>query len=117
EFVLIYFGAELVWRDRRYRMQDVLDATPTPNWVFVSSKIAAMWLRLFALCGFFTLAAIAVQIILSGSWAGVQLPLYLERTFFWNFYNVFLLSILSIFLQVVTGNRYAGMLAMIVFIV
>lgn len=116
-FVLIYFGAELIWRDRRYRMQDVLDATPTPSWVFVSSKLAAMWLVLFALCGIFTLAAIAMQIILGGSWAHVDLSLYLQRTFFFNFCNVFLLSILSIFLQVVTGNRYAGMLAMIVFVV
>jgi ABC-2 type transport system permease protein len=116
-FVLIYFGAELMWRDRRYRMQDVLDATPTPNWVFVSSKLAAMWLVLLALCGLFTLAAVAAQIILSGSWTHVELSLFLERSFFFNFYNVFLLSILSVFLQVVTGNRYAGMLAMIVFII
>ena len=116
-FVLIYFGAELMWRDRRYRMQDVLDATPTPRWVFVASKLAAMWLVLFALCGIFTLVAIAMQMILGGSWAHVELPLYLQRSFFSNFYNVFLLSILSIFLQVVTGNRYAGMLAMIAFLV
>ena len=53
-FVLIYFGAELMWRDRGYRMQDVLDATPTPSWLFVASKLVAMWLVLFALCGIFT---------------------------------------------------------------
>jgi ABC-2 type transport system permease protein len=116
-FVLIYFGAELIWRDRGYRMQDVLDATPTPDWVFVSSKLSAMCLVLFALCGIFTLAAIALQIILGGSWSAVELSLYLQQTLFSNFYSVFLLSILSIFLQVITGNRYSGMLAMIVFIV
>ena len=38
-----------MWRDRGYRMQEILDATPTPSWVFVSSKLATMWLVLFAL--------------------------------------------------------------------
>jgi ABC-2 type transport system permease protein len=115
--VLIYFAAELIWRDRGYRMQDILDATPTPNWVFVSSKLAAMWLVLFALWAACTLAVIAMQVILGGSWAEVELSLYLRRTLFLNFYNAFLLSILSIFLQVLTNNRYVGMLAMIVFFV
>ena len=116
-FVLIYFAAELVWRDRAYRMQDILDATSTPSWVFVSSKLAAMWLVLFALFAVGMVAAIAVQLFLGGSWAEVELSLYLRRVLFLNFYNAFLLSILSVFLQVLTNNRYAGMLAMIVFFV
>ncbi len=113
--VLIYFPAELVWRDRGYRMQDILDTTPTPNWVFVSSKLGALWLVLFAICAVCTLAAIGVQFIRGASWADVELSLYLRRTFFFSFYGAVLVSILSVFFQTVTNNRYAGMLVMIVF--
>jgi len=115
--VLIYFAAELVWRDRGFRMQDILDTTPTPSWVFVSSKFATMSLVLFALCAVYTLGAIGVQIIRGASWAELDLSQYLSRTLFFNFYHAFLLSIVSVFLQVVTNNRYAGMLATIAFIV
>jgi ABC-2 type transport system permease protein len=113
--VLIYFAAELVWRDRGYRMQDILDVTSTPSWVFVFSKLAALWLVLFAICAVCTAAAIGVQIGRGGSWEEVELSLYLRRTFFFNFYNALLLSILSVLLQAVTNNRYVGMLAMMVF--
>jgi ABC-2 type transport system permease protein len=113
--VLIYFAAELVWRDRGYRMQEIIDTTPTPSWVFVSSKLATLWLVLFVLCAVCTLAAIGVQIIRGASGSEIELSLYLRRTFFFSFYNAFLLSIMSVFLHMVTNNRYAGMLAMVVF--
>jgi ABC-2 type transport system permease protein len=113
--VLIYFAAELMWRDRAYRVHEILDATPTPSWIFVLSKLATLWLVLFALFAVYTVAAITMQVILGGSWAEIELSLYLRRALVFNFYDVFLISILSIFLQVVTNNRYVGMLAMIVF--
>ena len=112
--VLIYFAAELMWRDRGYRMQDILHVTPAPSWVFVASKLATLWLVLFALCAVCTAAAIGVQIARGASWADVELSQYLRRTFFFNFYSAFLLSILSTFFQAVTNNRYVGVLAMIV---
>jgi ABC-type transport system involved in multi-copper enzyme maturation permease subunit len=112
--VVIYFAAELMWRDRGYRMQDILHATPAPSWVFVASKLATLWLVLFALSAVCTAAAIAVQIVRGASWADVELSLYLRRTFFFNFYTAFLLSISSTFFQAVTNNRYVGMLALIV---
>jgi ABC-2 type transport system permease protein len=115
--VLIYFAAEMLWRDRSYRMHDILDATPTPSWVFVASKLATMWLVLFALWAACMVGDIAMQVILGGSWAEVELSLYLRRVLFLNFYDAVLFSILSIFLQVVTNNRYAGMLGMVVFLV
>ena len=111
--VSIYFAAELMWRDRSYRVQDILHATPAPSWVFVASKLATLWLVLFALCAVCTAAAIAAQVARGASWAEVELSQYLRRTFFFNFYNAVLLSILSTFFQAVTNNRYVGMLALI----
>src|SRR5690606_8719931 len=59
--VLIYFSAELVWRDRVRGAHEIIDATAAPSWVFVFSKILAMWLVIAALSVVAMLTGMAVQ--------------------------------------------------------
>src|SRR3954449_9870071 len=40
--VPIAYGGELIWRDRKSKIAAIVDATPTSNWIFVTSKIIAI---------------------------------------------------------------------------
>src|SRR5690606_12681070 len=44
-FVLIiitFYGGDLVWRERDHRIDQVVDATPLPNWVPFAAKLTAL---------------------------------------------------------------------------
>ncbi len=113
--VVIYWASEVVWRERMYFVHEVIGATPTPNWVFVFSKFAAMALVLISLQLVAIVTAIAVQ--LAQGFTAIELDLYLGRflvVFGWPF---LLLAILSLFVQSVSMNRFMGMLIMVVVLV
>jgi aminopeptidase N len=45
--IAIYYGGELVWRDRQSRMHEIVDATAAPNWAFLLPKVLAVaWVLL-----------------------------------------------------------------------
>ena len=41
--IIIVYAAELIWRDRNLRLQDVIDATPVSNRVLIFSKLTALF--------------------------------------------------------------------------
>ncbi len=109
--VIVYWSAELIWRDRAVNVQEIVDATPAPNGLFLVSKV-------------FTLSALAAVLITSGALIGmlfqialgpvrIQAGLYASLLVFVGIPLV-LLSVLAIFLQVLSPNRYVGMLATVV---
>ena len=44
--ISIFYGGELVWRERDRKLHEILDATPTADWVIVVPKVAAIALVL-----------------------------------------------------------------------
>jgi len=45
--ILVFYGADLVWRDRELRYQDILGASPAPSWAFVTAKMIAALMVVF----------------------------------------------------------------------
>jgi hypothetical protein len=33
--IVVFYGADLIWRDRETRFDDILGASPAPSWAFV----------------------------------------------------------------------------------
>src|SRR6185436_3726130 len=67
QIMVIYYGAELFWREHRYRMSSILATTPVPGSVMIASK----WTALTALVGALVGAGSAVGIVLqvaNGYW-------------------------------------------------
>ena len=107
---LIYYSAELVWRERAVRMDEIVDASPASSAVFLLSKSAALAL----LVGVLTLAAIGVAAlyqVLHGQ--PVEPGLYVS-IFYFTSLPLVLVAILALFIQTLIPNRYAGMLATLV---
>lgn len=113
--IVIYYAAELVWRERRFGFNEIVDATPTPSWVFVSSKFLAMMVVILALSVVAILAAIISQTIMG--YTVYELDQYVIRGLIEIVAPAGLLAALAIFFQVILNNRWLGMAAMLVFFV
>jgi len=110
--LIIYFVAELVWRERDARLSETVDATPTSEWVFFLGKLLGLGLVLAAYMVTLTAAGTITQIIEGyhhfalGQYAlilfGLQLPEYV------------LFAVLVFLIQAVVNQKYLGLLASLV---
>ena len=111
--VTVYYASEVIWRERNHRFSEIVDATPTPSWVFVSTKLIALISVIFALLGTAMLTGMAIQLI-KGS-PSIDLGQYVVRLFFGFGIPFAMTAVLAVFFQIVFNNRWLGMLALIVF--
>lgn len=109
--VIVYWSAELVFSDRAVNVQEIVDATPAPNGLFLASKIFALSTLIAGLVTSAALTGMLFQIVLGP--VRIQPGLYASLLVFAGIPLV-LLSVLAIFLQVLSPNRYVGMLVTVV---
>ncbi len=105
--LLVFYSAELVWRERAVHVEEIVDATPASSGVFLVAKAAALAL----LIGILTLVAILLAIVFQ-LWSGtvaVDLGLY-ASLFYFSAAPLVLVAVLTVVLQVLSPNRYIGML-------
>ncbi len=113
--VAVYYASELVWRERTVGISEVVDATPTPSWVFVVSKFFALSVVVVSL--FVVAIATAIVIQLSKGHPDLELDQYAVRFFIDFTIPMILLAVFCLFLQVVTNNRWLGILGVVLYIV
>ncbi|MBB4657826.1 ABC transporter permease/M1 family aminopeptidase [Parvularcula dongshanensis] len=113
--IAVYYTAELVWRERSHRFHEIVDATPTPSWVLVSAKFLAVFVILVALAVVAALTAMLIQTF--RGYAAYDVGQYALRLGI-DFVIAFgLLTVLALFFQVLTNNRWAGIGVILAFFV
>jgi ABC-type transport system involved in multi-copper enzyme maturation permease subunit len=113
--VAIYYAGELVWRGREQRTQELVDATPAPEWAFVLPKVLAIALVLLATVAAGMLAAIAVQIF--RGYTRFELGNYvIWYVLPWTI-DVTLFAVLALFVQVLVPHKFVGWLVMLLVLV
>lgn len=105
--VIVYYSAELVWRERNSGMGDIVDSFPVHNSVFWVSKLLALVSVIGLLYVFSMVLTITVQLI-KGQF-NLELGQYLFRLGYFSFLPFVMLAILAFFLQIVSANKYIGM--------
>jgi ABC-type transport system involved in multi-copper enzyme maturation permease subunit len=113
--VVVYYASELVWKERSVGFSDIIDATPTPSWVFVFSKFLGMCLVLVGLFAASFGSAMVIQLFKGQT--DLELSQYFLRLFVEFGIPFAMVAALSIFAQVLTNNRWLGMLVLVVYIV
>lgn len=112
--LITYFGAELFWREQRFRMAPIVDGTPVSG----SVMIAAKWTALAALLAAMLLTGVATgaALQLAKGTFDVQPLLYLS---FFSFTGVPLLlyAAASLFIHALSPGRYAGMTFFVLFLI
>jgi ABC-2 type transport system permease protein len=108
-----YFGGVLVWRDRESRIHELIGATPTPNSVFVVSRLATMVILLLAVLA----GGIAVGCFYQWIYGyyRFQLDVYVLLLIVFVGSSMFFLAVQSFFAQTIAPNKYAGYAFLILF--
>ncbi len=113
--IIVFYGADLIWRDRETRYQDILGASPAPSWTFVLAKmVAALMVVLIFLI---ETALVAVLFQLFNGYTNLELGLYVIG-YLYDYGGLFYLAIvLSLVVQILVPNKYLGMLVMVVYLI
>jgi aminopeptidase N len=113
--IAIYYGGELVWRERDRRMHEIIDATPLPNWVYVVPKMAAVALVLLATVVVSVFAGMIVQLL--RGYTNFELGKYLLWYVVPVGFRVIMLAVLAVFVQSLSPNKYVGWGIMLLYMV
>jgi hypothetical protein len=109
--IIIYYSAELIWRERAVGMAEILNATPSPNAIFVLSK----WLALSAQIAMLIATGLGVGIVIQltrgfgdihpglifafGAILGIPLIIF---------------AMLAVLIQALSPSKYFGLFAVLV---
>ena len=105
--VLIYYSAEIVWRERTSGMGDIVDSLPVSNLSFWSSKLVSVVIVMTLLYVLAMCTTIVFQLI-KGQ-ANLEMSQYFIRLGFYYLVPLLMSAVLAFFLQVLSPNKYAGM--------
>ncbi len=113
--VLAYYSAEIVWRERNSGMGDIVDSMPVNNITFWLSKIIAISLVLALLYVFGTAVTVLNQMI--RGYNNYELSQYFIRLGYVNLIPLIMTAVLAFFLQVLSPNKYVGMMLFVLYII
>lgn len=113
--VLVYLSAEMMARETTSKSNELLDAMPYPNWIVIGAKWLALSLVIVAMLLAVMLASIGVQ--LYKGFTDIDLLQYVIGLLFFFQFPIFLTITLSLFVYVLTRNRFAAMFLMVIYFV
>jgi ABC-2 type transport system permease protein len=104
--IAIYYGGDLVWRDRERRMHEIVDATAAPDWAHLVPKILAITGVLLATNVVAALTAAAVQLL--KGYTAIDAAAYALWYVLPTTVTALLLAVLSVFVQVLVPQKFIG---------
>lgn len=110
-FVAAFYAGELVWRDRECRINEIIDATPSPDWAFLLPKIAAISVVLLAMGVMNVTAAIAVQLL--KGFTDIEVDHYLLWYLAPWVFTMILYAVLAVFVQTLVPHKFVGLLVIL----
>ncbi len=113
--VVTYYSGEIVWRERSSGMGDIVDATPAFNMVFWVSKLLAIWAVIAVLYAIGIAFTVFYQI--TQGYFAFDFSTYLTGIYFLSWLPWALLAVLAFFIQVLSPNKYVGMLLFVAYFI
>jgi ABC-2 type transport system permease protein len=113
--IAIYYAGELVWREKEQRTQEIIDATPVADWMFVGPKTLAISLVLISTLFVGVVVAIAMQAV--KGYFDFEVGKYLLWWVLPHSIDFVLLAALAIFVQTLSPHKYVGWAVMAVYLI
>ena len=112
--LIVYYGAELFWREQRYRTASILNATPVRGGVMVLAKWSTLAAMIAATIVVAIIAGIVVQVT-HGYW---QLePLLYLSLFYFSGLPLILFAAAAASIHSVSPGKYAGLMFVLLFLI
>lgn len=104
--VLVFYAGELIHRERKYRVNELFDTLPIPNWVPLVAKIAAMLAGMAVMLFIAALTTMVFQ--LANGYTHLELGLYLRDLVLFQAHAWVMLSVAAIVVQVLVNQKFIG---------
>jgi ABC-type transport system involved in multi-copper enzyme maturation permease subunit len=111
--VIVIYSAQMVWRERQAKTNELFGALPVPNWVPLTAKLTALAVISVAALAAAMLTAIVFQI--TRGHFNFELKLYLKGLFVISLSEWLLLCVFALFVQVLANRKYVGYLVMVLY--
>ncbi|WP_020569203.1 ABC transporter permease/M1 family aminopeptidase [Neolewinella persica] len=109
--LIVFYGGELVWRERTLRISDIMDAMPVSNAAIYLAKLAALTILPLVLLSSGLLVCLGYQL----GYGGVSIsPISYLLVFYLLAGRLLFFATLTIMLQSLATNKYLGMLLSLV---
>lgn len=113
--IAIYYGGEVVWRERDLRVHELMGASPVPDWMFTLPKALGVSLVLISTLLVSVVGGLAVQVF--HDYTFFRLDEYLLWYILPLAVDVTLMAVLSIFVQTLSPNKFIGWGLMLLFVI
>jgi len=104
--ILIFFSGELIWRDRDYKINEVVDATAHTSFISLAAKALSLVCITTILNLFFILIGVIYQLL--HGFTRIELDVYLLDFFYENLALYIVFGGIMIMIQVLSSNKYIG---------
>jgi len=112
--VILFCSGELIWKERNKKVQEIYDALPMPDWVPFLGKLGALMLINIVILLIVMLTGMIVQIV--NNYYHFDFILYFKELFGIRLIYYFLISIFSLFMQVIINKKFLGYIITVLFI-
>ena len=104
--IVVFFSGELIWRDRDYHINEVIDATAHTSFISLAAKALSLVSIATILNLFFIIIGVLYQLL--NGYTSIELDVYLLDFFYDNLPLFFTFAGVTILAQVLSSNKYIG---------
>lgn len=113
--IITFYSGEMVWRERNNRMDQIIDALPTPTYVAMGAKIITLYAMVIVLLGSTFVCGIIIQSI--KGYFHFEFPLYFKHLLGVKAISWVILVNLAVAVQVLVNHKYFGHGVMVLYYV
>ncbi len=107
-FMMIFFGGDIIWRERTAKITELVDSTPVSNWILLAGKWLALIAMIYTVLGLMIILSLATQAIFG---VGQVRPIAMTGRFYAGLgMTLTFWAILIMFIQNFVPNRIVGMI-------
>ncbi|MES2321399.1 MAG: M1 family aminopeptidase [Pseudomonadota bacterium] len=112
--IVTFYAGELVFKERHFKIADVGDAMPVPDWAPLLAKSMALMCVIAGFLATGIVVSVCIQLFKGG--VAIEPALYAKGVLLGALPFV-LMGLLAIVLQVITNNKFIGYLLMIILLI
>jgi len=110
--ITFLYAGMLVHRAKIAKANHLIDVTPIPNWVLLSSKLLALLKMQMVLLTVIMISGIIFQMY--NGYYNFEITHYIYDLYVLNFIHFIIWALLALFIQTLIGNPYLGLFVMLV---
>jgi ABC-2 type transport system permease protein len=113
--IAVFYGGELVWRERDRKFNEILDSTPAPAWIMTVPKIIAIFVVLLVVNLMAMATGLFYQLVEGARQFGIGL--YFGAFIVPVAVEMLQIAVLAVVVQVLSPNKYVGWALMFIWFV